>query len=46
MAIVDNFQLLKIRDSTEILLNADIGNIYLNPSKEIVGHFKEREKER
>ena len=45
LAIADNSDLLKIPDNTRVLLNAEIGNIYINPSKEIVEHFNQRRRE-
>ena len=46
LVISDNPELLKISDNTNVLINAEIGNIYINPSKEIVEHFEERKKAR
>jgi phosphotransferase system enzyme I (PtsP) len=36
--------LLGIPDHTKLLLDAEFGNIYINPSDEIVSHFRDRNK--
>jgi len=42
MVISDSSELLKIPQKTKILLDAEVGNIYINPSEEIVLSFKDR----
>ena len=46
LVYTDNFDLLKIPQGTEALLDADQGNIYFNPSNEILSKFKKRNKAR
>ena len=43
LVISDNLKLLDILDGQKILLDAEIGNIYINPSEGIVASFKEKE---
>ena len=44
LVIADHSELLRVPDNTNVLLNADVGSIYINPSKEIIEHFNERKK--
>jgi len=43
LVITDTAQLLEIRQRTKILLDAEQGNIYVEPSESIIVNFKERE---
>ncbi len=43
MAIVNTPELLDIPDNTLLLVDADMGNIYIDPPDEIVSKFRERE---
>ena len=43
LLISDNLQLLDIPDGQKILLDAEIGNVYINPSEDILSSFKEKE---
>lgn len=42
LIIADNSNLFKIDPSTKILMDAHVGNIYLNPSNDIIETFNER----
>ncbi len=42
----EELELLKILPGTKIILDADAGNIYVNPTEEIIGTFKNKEKDR
>ncbi|MBN1534210.1 MAG: phosphoenolpyruvate--protein phosphotransferase [Spirochaetes bacterium] len=42
--IVDKAELLEIPEGTKVLIDADLGNVYINPSPEITGKFHERER--
>ena len=44
LVIADYAELLRIPDNSNVLLNAYVGGIYINPAKEIIEHFHEREK--
>ena len=44
MIISDVKDLLNLPDNTDIILDAEIGNIYINPDKETVRLFKEKNK--
>ncbi len=46
LIIIDELFLLKISANTKILMDADLGNIYLNPSSDIIETFKKRNKAR
>ncbi len=39
-------QLLKIASGTKMILDADLGNIYVNPDEQIVDTFRNKEKDR
>jgi phosphotransferase system enzyme I (PtsP) len=39
LVILDSPTLLSIPDETSLLLDAEIGNLYINPSKTLVNHF-------
>ena len=43
MTIVNTPELLDIPDNTILLVDAEIGNIYIAPSDEVISKFKERE---
>jgi phosphotransferase system, enzyme I, PtsP len=42
--IVDKPELLLIPEGTMVLIDADLGNVYINPTPEITGKFLERQK--
>ena len=42
LVIVDEPKLLLLEEDTPILIDADLGNIYINPSKDVVGQFDKR----
>ncbi|MGA1841314.1 MAG: phosphoenolpyruvate--protein phosphotransferase [bacterium] len=46
LVIAENSSLLEIPENTKILLDAEVGNIYINPSDEIVARFRERNEAR
>jgi phosphotransferase system enzyme I (PtsP) len=46
LVIAENSLLLDIPEHTKILLDAEVGNIYINPSDEIVSRFRERNEAR
>jgi len=46
LIITDNAHLLDIRQRTQILLDAEQGNIYVEPSADIILNFKERDEAR
>jgi len=46
MLIVDSPRLLSIPDETLVLLDAEVGNFYINPAKSIVQTFNERDENR
>ncbi len=43
MVIANDTDLLKVPAETRVLLDADVGNIYLNPSADVVARFDEQE---
>ena len=43
MVIADRPELLNLPDETQVLLDADLGNIYVNPSPEVLERFQARE---
>ncbi len=43
MVIVQSSELLDVADDTPMLMDADIGNIYVNPQAEIITKYRERE---
>jgi phosphotransferase system, enzyme I, PtsP len=46
MLIVDSSRLLSIPDETPVMLDAEVGNFYINPAKSIVDTFNERNENR
>ena len=44
LIIADEPALLSLPENTKILMDAEQGNIYVRPSKEIIGTFKDKEK--
>ncbi len=46
MIIAEETGLLDINDNTQVILDAEAGNIYVNPSNEVLSNFQEREKAR
>ena len=44
--IVDSSRLLSIPDETPVLLDAEVGNFYINPSPAIIASFNERNESR
>lgn len=43
LVIADRPDLLDLPDNTELLLDADMGNIYVNPDPEVTARFQDRE---
>ncbi|MCJ8328824.1 MAG: phosphoenolpyruvate--protein phosphotransferase [Lentisphaeria bacterium] len=43
MLLVDQPRLMELYDGTDVLLDAEMGTFYINPSDEIITLFKERE---
>ncbi len=43
MVIVERPELLLVPQNTKVLLDADLGNVYVNPSGEVIGKFREQE---
>jgi len=43
MVIVRSSELLDVADGTPILMDADVGNVYVNPQDEIIAKYQERE---
>ena len=46
MVITEESRLLQVRDGTRIFLDADEGNIYIDPAEETIVSLQKREKER
>ncbi len=46
MVIADNSRLLKLPETTRILMDGELGNIYINPNREIIATFEIRDKAR
>jgi phosphotransferase system enzyme I (PtsP) len=46
MIVSDNFDLLDLPDGTSVLVDAEIGNIYVDPSDEILERFESQQKAR
>lgn len=46
MVIANDSEMLQVSDNTIILLDAEAGNCYLNPTEEVIGSFEERNKAR
>jgi len=44
LVIADEMQLKRVPDNTPVLLDAEFGNIYINPEKEIIRKLKQRKK--
>jgi phosphotransferase system enzyme I (PtsP) len=46
MVVSDDYELLNIPDNTPILIDAEIGNVYLDPSNEVLERFETQQKAR
>jgi len=46
MIVIDTFELLSLPDGTPVLLDAEIGNVYVDPSDEILERFESQQKAR
>jgi phosphotransferase system, enzyme I, PtsP len=46
MVIADNASLMHVPDGTQVLLDADIGNVYVRPSETVLKAFHERDRAR
>lgn len=46
LVIIDNPKLLSIQDSTQVLLDAETGNLFINPSATVITSFKQRDEAR
>ncbi|NLD98577.1 MAG: phosphoenolpyruvate--protein phosphotransferase [Fibrobacter sp.] len=46
LIIVDNPKLLSIPNETPLLLDAEVGNLYVNPSNQVISSFKLRDEAR
>ncbi len=46
MIVSDTFELLGLPDGTPVLVDAEIGNVYVDPSDEILGRFESQQKAR
>ena len=46
MMIANHYELLNVPDGTEVLLDAEAGNVYIAPSSEVVQQFERRRAER
>lgn len=46
LVIVNNDELLNVSENTVFLLDAEVGIIYIDPSKEVISRFEERQKTR
>ncbi len=44
LVIVDRMELIEVPDDTPVLIDAEIGNVYINPSKNVVERFEQRNK--
>jgi phosphotransferase system enzyme I (PtsP) len=44
LVFIDEPRLLALPQGTEALLDADVGNLYVNPSAEVVSRFRERDR--
>ena len=44
MVIANNIELMNLPDKVPILLDADIGNIYINPSEDVLSGFEQKNK--
>lgn len=44
LIIVDRPEFLDLPEGTQVLMDAEIGNVYVNPSKNIIKQFDERDK--
>ena len=44
LVITDNKELLKIPRGTPVLVDADLGNLYVNPLREVIEQFEKRNK--
>ncbi|KMQ50853.1 Phosphoenolpyruvate-protein phosphotransferase of PTS system [Chitinispirillum alkaliphilum] len=46
MLIIDNPKLLSISDETDLLLDAEVGNLYVNPGESVIANFHSRNQAR
>jgi len=46
MVIADDMRLMNVPDGESVLLDADVGNVYINPSEAVLTTFHERERVR
>ena len=46
LVIVDRPELLKLTSETKVLIDADLGNVYINPDGDIVDSFERKKKDR
>ncbi len=46
MVIADNAELMQVPNGTRVLLDADVGNVYINPSELVLERFRERDRVR
>ena len=46
MIIASNTELLQVPEGTPILMDADVGNIYIHPSRKVIRPFEERNRTR
>jgi phosphotransferase system enzyme I (PtsP) len=46
MVVTDTYELLDLPDNTPILVDAEIGNVYVDPSDEVLGRFESQQKAR
>lgn len=46
LVIVDIPELLKVPDDTKVLIDAELGNVYINPSGDIVDSFERKNKDK
>ncbi len=46
MVVSDTYELLDLPDNTPVLVDAEVGNAYIDPSDEILGQFESQQKAR
>ncbi|HUV64923.1 MAG TPA: phosphoenolpyruvate--protein phosphotransferase [Sedimentisphaerales bacterium] len=46
MVVSDTYELLNLPDNTPVLVDAEIGNVYVDPSDEVLGQFESQQKAR
>jgi phosphotransferase system enzyme I (PtsP) len=46
MIVSDTFELLDLLDNTPVLIDAEVGNVYVDPSDEVLGQFESQQKAR